>query len=968
MLGLARPNDDDLAVQTALRNVRRRMLGLDSDAPTVGRFVILGQLGCGAMGDVFEAYDPKLERKVALKVIRGQGTVSASRLLREARALARVSHPNVIAVYDAEAKEDRLFLAMELVRGQNLAQWLRSARRSQADIAAVFVDAGRGLRAAHAAGIVHGDFKPENVLVGDDGRVRVADFGLARSVEDSRATRSPENTAVTHTAQTGGTPAYMAPEVTAGHPATPQSDQYSFCVSLIEAIAGRRPIPGSATPPLVSKRITRLVRAGLSVTADDRLPDLDSLVSALERRSTRRPRRISAAILAVILAAAAAAGWHHYHQADPAEQCRLGASAFERAWDAQTKSALLARWSAYSPVAANISSSLDRYGERWREAHTSVCDATHTHKQQSMALLDRKMECLEQRRQDVQQLLVAWMHSDPDRSVPQAKNSVARLTAADDCLSSTTIGGAAKPADAALRGEVTAIDQMLSKTRSLRTQGKLGQAEALARAALVRAERTDFRPIIARALFELGYLLHDFGDPETLSVMRRAMTVAAQAGDQARAAEAGIIVLSALISIREYDSAEAIVPHVRAAVERSPNPRSRQARLDYLQGQLAARKGDLDRAEEMLRGAAESVAATIDPDIGWIITNELGNVLRKQGKLAQAAATLNETTVLAERAVGANHPQLAHALHSLGAVLTEQARYEEARAILERALAIVKAGHERNSVLLVALHSNLSGLEQNMGNYEAALRHVQAAIDAEAASSAPEVYRQKLFLSQHGRVLLSMGRAAEALSKLNRAIEGLEERYEEDPLAAEILAARGHAQQRLGNYKAAFADLQRAITITEVHSGRDHVSLASPLYRLGDLLRRRGDHRAARAACQRGLDVSLKALGPDHPSHVAGYTCLALAELALEHDAAAERAADLALKIANSAVGKQLATAAALAVKADVQWRDGNRCAAVELNQRASASAKMLTPGDDTYEEVASLRRRWRSRQAIGCD
>src|SRR5690606_1441989 len=231
---------------------------------TIGRYVVLAPLGRGAMGTVLAALDPELDRKVALKVLHETARGGdRARLQREAQALARLSHPNVMILHDVGTWVDpaggrHVFLAMELVVGHTLSDWLASAPRSVDAIVAVFAQAGRGLAAAHAAGLVHRDFKPHNVLVGSDGRVRVTDFGLARSFgEDTR----PPITVDTHTGpislpelalhetltRTGewvGTPAYMAPEQLQGGAADPRADQFAFCVALYEALHGQRPFAG----------------------------------------------------------------------------------------------------------------------------------------------------------------------------------------------------------------------------------------------------------------------------------------------------------------------------------------------------------------------------------------------------------------------------------------------------------------------------------------------------------------------------------------------------------------------------------------------------------------------------------------------------------------------------------------------------------------------------------------------------
>ena len=223
----------------------------------LGRYEVVEKIGAGGMGEVYRARDPQLHREVALKLVkprfmRGRGGAEhRARLLREARAMAQLTHPNVVRVYDVGEYDDGVFLAMELVEGTDAAKWCRAERPKWQRVLGVFRAAGRGLAAAHAAGLVHRDFKPANVLVGDDQRVRVMDFGLARAVEDVRGDDAPAqpdpswSESVTEHGVVVGTPAYMAPEQFLGLPADARSDQYSFCVSLWEALFLQLPFGGA---------------------------------------------------------------------------------------------------------------------------------------------------------------------------------------------------------------------------------------------------------------------------------------------------------------------------------------------------------------------------------------------------------------------------------------------------------------------------------------------------------------------------------------------------------------------------------------------------------------------------------------------------------------------------------------------------------------------------------------------------
>ncbi|MCB9749087.1 MAG: serine/threonine protein kinase [Myxococcales bacterium] len=229
--------EPELALEADLARARIRSALFPSHAPTptIGRFRVVDRLGAGGMGVVYLAHDPELDRRVAIKVLRerGGGREAASRLQREAQAIARVAHPNVVAVHETGVHEGAVFVVMEHVEGRSLRTWLEEHARTPAEILDVFAGAGAGLAAAHAVGLVHRDFKPENVIVGADGRPRVLDFGLARSVLAEQLVTLPTEGAgpldeLTRTGAVLGTPSYMSPEQFLGGRLSPASDQFSF--------------------------------------------------------------------------------------------------------------------------------------------------------------------------------------------------------------------------------------------------------------------------------------------------------------------------------------------------------------------------------------------------------------------------------------------------------------------------------------------------------------------------------------------------------------------------------------------------------------------------------------------------------------------------------------------------------------------------------------------------------------------
>ena len=317
----------------------------------LGRYLVIGEIGRGAMGVVLRAYDPRLQREVALKCIQ-PGEMSSetqARLVREAQAMARLSHPNVVGVHDVELIDDQFVMTMEYVEGVDLETWL-GERRTWREVIDVFVRAGRGLAAAHRAGLLHRDFKPANVLVSSEGEVKVTDFGIAlsasrpmnevsvevaRSVEIEDAAFA-EAGSLTEDGVVVGTPAYMPPEQFKAVELTPAADQYAFCVSLWQALSselpfvprrrGRGDVTGlielklggpprwPASAPAVPRRFVEAVSRGLRARPGERWASMEALLDELSTEPLRARRRLLG-LGGVVVAAVVGAGWVAYQRA-----------------------------------------------------------------------------------------------------------------------------------------------------------------------------------------------------------------------------------------------------------------------------------------------------------------------------------------------------------------------------------------------------------------------------------------------------------------------------------------------------------------------------------------------------------------------------------------------------------------------------------------------------------------------------
>ncbi|NVB78608.1 MAG: serine/threonine protein kinase, partial [Kofleriaceae bacterium] len=418
----------------------------------IGRYQIESVLGSGAMGVVYEAKDPQLERRVAIKLLRGDA--HRDRLLREARAAAQISHPNVIAVFDAGIADGEVFMAMELIRGRTLRQWLADKERTWREIASVCVKAGRGLAAIHRAGLVHRDVKPDNILVADDGRIVVTDLGLVRAEAGGSPIDGNAPIDLTQTGALLGTPAYAAPEQLDGpRDIDARSDQFGYCISVYEALAGARPFDGATLSGLresidrgpatlaradVPARIKTALARGLAADPAKRWASMDDLVDELD--DVLAPKRRTAWLAVGAAALAVASGVALYAVARsrvPGPSCNLGASTIAADWNPDVRASLGNAFAASKVTYAKSSwdaaaKLLDDYASQWARAYDEACAATNVRKMQSAATLELRNQCLERRRVELRALLDVLRAPDATQ-VDQVSNAIGSLTPPSAC-------------------------------------------------------------------------------------------------------------------------------------------------------------------------------------------------------------------------------------------------------------------------------------------------------------------------------------------------------------------------------------------------------------------------------------------------------------------------------------------------------------------------------------------------------
>ncbi|HWQ29245.1 MAG TPA: tetratricopeptide repeat protein [Dehalococcoidia bacterium] len=855
--------------------------GVLAPGTNVGRYLVLHLLGAGGMGVVYAAYDPELDRKVALKLLRPDagGAGARARLLREAQAMARLAHPNVIAVHDVGTYGDQVFVAMEFVEGATLRGWLEEAPRLWREILRVFVLAGRGLAAAHAAGLVHRDFKPDNVLIGRDGRPRVLDFGLVgegTAEQDghdgaSGSAPPPLGAPLTEAGALMGTPGYMAPEQYLRRPADARTDQFSFCVALYEALYRARPFPGN-TPlelaraavegrvvePAADARVPgwvrRIVLRGLRPGPSERYPTMEALLADLSRDPTALRRRLILAGAVVALVGAAVVVTRELRE-DRDLLCRGAERKLEGTWDEERKRAvrtsLLATGKAYSrSVWTAVERALDGYGRGWAAMHREACEATRVRGEQSEELLDLRMLCLDRRLKEAR-ALTALLAAADDKIVRQAVKAVGGLPDLAQCASAAELLARDRPpADPALRTRGEEVRARIAEAGALHLAGKLREALRVAEEASARADALPDRPLRAAALYRLGALLGRLGkDGEAEEALLRAWRAALAGRDDRLAARAA----SRLVWLLGYRRA-------RYAEARAWGQSA---------GGLIERLGDEGRLQAELSAA-------------------LGLVHGAEGKHHEALQEQRRALALAEKTLGAGHPELPMRSNNVGLALYRLGRHDEALTYYRRALATGEAAYGREHPDIAVFLNNIGIIASERGRYDEAIAHFRRVLDLYERGIGT---RHPGIAQAHNNLGLAhqgQGRSADALAHFRRALALREEVSGRDhPSAAIVLNNIGYLLATTGRSREAMPPLERALAIWEKRHGREHPDVALATQNLGWALLAQGEREEAMRRFRAALAIGERALGPAH--HDVGESLLGIGEtfLAMRSPAAA---------------------------------------------------------------------------------
>jgi tetratricopeptide (TPR) repeat protein/predicted Ser/Thr protein kinase len=530
----ARPSVDAVGMNEVRARAERVLFGAAEPA-RLGRFALLGPIAGGGMGVVYSAYDPQLDRRVALKLIhphqRGT-TLGRARLIGEARALARLDHPNVVPIHDVLEIDDQIVLVMELVAGQTLAAWERSRAHTWREVVAIYVEAGRGLAAVHRLGLAHRDFKPANAIVGDDGRVRVLDFGLARFADDDElAATEPAGSPLgpasplTATGEVLGTIGFMAPEQLLGDTATAASDQFSFCVALHRALHGVPPFAGATIAELLTSIEARrihdgsggartpswlraVIARGLATDPAARFPSMEHLLLQLERergwRRWRGPAVAAAAVAATTVAIVALTR----PPPDALAACDGGVSEIGAIWNPGRRgrigSVLAAVDLTYArAIGGRVLGTLDGYRGAWSHQHRDAC-VEHRRGAQSAQVLDRRMACLRRRLGDLASAIDVIDKIDR-ASIGHAVDVVVGLPPVADCGDLAVLESKRDPPTTmGARAQVAALSARLSRAEALERVGRSAEALTDVVTIVADARQVDYPPALVDALLVEG--------------------------------------------------------------------------------------------------------------------------------------------------------------------------------------------------------------------------------------------------------------------------------------------------------------------------------------------------------------------------------------------------------------------------------------------------------------------------------
>jgi len=761
------PADRDLERNVAFEAIRAQLFAGPRQPVSIGRFQVIERVGQGGMGVVYAALDPQLDRKVAIKVVRDLGgdqpEIDRARrsLEREARAAAGLRHPNVVTVYESGSYGDGFYVAMEFVEGHTLRRWLKLRRRHWTELVSMFIGAGRGLHAAHVAGLAHCDFKPDNVLIGPDGRPQVSDFGLVRWLEsrselelENALAQTLEGSPGTLQSVIAGTPRYMAPEQRRGLPIGPRSDQFSFCVALYEALFGEPPYVREESQPLddpgvlgrahgktdVPGSIVRPILVGLSLLPEARHESMTTLVERLEHAMAWRRRRKWWAAGILLATTTGAVGYALAE--DPVDPCEGAALAMDEVWSDDARDAIREQLlaSGTEARAARVTGLLDEYAEAGSAMRRASCEATFHAGQQSAELFELRAACLDRRRNALQGL-VSRLRAGDEAIVRQVVSIAEAMPPVAECEAElirinklVDAGATHNEKTKSLESSIAATDadQRVDEAELLAAQGDhVGAIERL-RDIEARAHEAGLLYVEASAIdFRVSHELDMGMRSGAIAELQRALALAVETRDSTSATYAVSLMLYARrIGAPEPIDTELLLALGRGWASNSVEPSVRSAMLDLEESELLASAGRIDDALRLLAARVDDLRATgyADHSMTLRLESQHGKLLLDSDRPKEAIAVLTATLEQQRELLGQDHLMVGDTVANLGQAHRLAGDFEAALACLIDAQRIFTETLGPETLRSALVISGLAAVHQQRGSFAAAREAFETSI------------------------------------------------------------------------------------------------------------------------------------------------------------------------------------------------------------------------------------------------
>jgi tetratricopeptide (TPR) repeat protein/predicted Ser/Thr protein kinase len=849
-----------------------------SEMPTlsgekVGRLLVTSLLGQGGMGVVYLAYDPELDRNLALKFIkpgRGSSVELDSRLRREGKALAKLQNPHIVGVYDIREFNNQTCIAMEYVQGQTVAEWLNGSHRPWREVVSVFIQAARGVAAAHAAGVLHRDLKPSNIMIGKDGRVRVMDFGIAQprsvgelsSQDDTLASDRPDldgEEVLTAPGQVLGTPAYMSPEQLLGFNGDKKSDQYSFCVTMWEALYGYNPsrdlTRGSAALKALSGAravrrrgvrvpawLRRVVERGMAARPEHRHESMDELLVMLQSNPTPRRWAIGAVCVG-LLATGAVIEAKHIATKRAAAACWDTASVMAETWTAERRDQLRASITSTGlPFAAFTADRaipmIDRYMQEIVESRARVCEASTIEGSMDPEMAALAYQCLDERRDESEALIEIYIDpKNPAEFMPLVEGmplTLARLPSVARCEDESWLRARPRPptADTVAPAEIAEVRRLLTMAA---THARVKQYEPgmrVASEAHRRAEQISWGPLLAAAKLRLAVIHEIAGDIDpAIELLHSAFTIGVASHADEEAVEAATC-LAHLFSRRKDDYVLGLhwVAMARMILERNNEPET-----GLLWSQVFGKEGTI-----------------------YILT----------GKLDEGLGQLQKQLSIDERAVGADHPWIAFDLTNIGYAYAQAGKVKEAMTYWRRAEAIVEASFGPDHPQMAGILRNIAAGEMELGHHHAAEQAVARAIAIRERLHGPDHHEVAILLHVLAGVYITQGKYQDALEVSLRTLSIVQQDPGSDGVfLAHISGNLSLAYQGLGRYEEAIEASERSLDVLTKKLGDRHADVGSHLLNLGLAHLGKGDASEAFRTIEMAVTIQRESQGTEHPDY-----------------------------------------------------------------------------------------------------